>query len=39
MQAHLEALRELNFCIKTLNFTVEVHLQAPTRVALRGTSL
>jgi hypothetical protein len=33
MQAHLETLLKLNFGIKTLNFTVEAHLQAPTGAA------
>jgi hypothetical protein len=34
MQAHLEVLLELIFCIKFPNFGVEAHLESPTGVAL-----
>lgn len=39
MQARLEGLLELSFCLRPLNFEVEGHLEASTRVALRDCSL
>jgi hypothetical protein len=35
MKVCLEALLELCFCIKPLNFRVEAHMEAPVGVALR----
>jgi hypothetical protein len=34
MEVCLEALLELDFCTKPLNFGVEAHMEAPTGVAL-----
>jgi hypothetical protein len=35
MEGHLEALLEMDFCIKPPNFGVEAHMEAPTGDALR----
>jgi hypothetical protein len=34
MEVCLEVLLELDFCTKPPNFLVEIHMHAPTRVAL-----
>jgi hypothetical protein len=36
MDVYLEALLELDFCTKLINFGVEAHMEAPTEVALSG---
>jgi hypothetical protein len=36
MKVHLEVLLELIFCTQRPNFEVEVHIEAPTGVALTG---
>jgi hypothetical protein len=34
MEGHLEALLEMDFCTKPLNFGVEAHMEAPAGDAL-----
>jgi hypothetical protein len=39
MEGHLEALLEMDFCNKPLNFGVEAHIEAPTGDALSSMFL